>query len=420
MSQWYHRNPLKSTAPIKFNLPLKSAQTSAIQICVALNKARSTIIELVPDPSSDATILDETIKTYLSLLQGFILCFHLDKDRQPTQTSRLRNLILFKWTNSVIGTTEKYNDSVFELISILYEYALWLMKHSTWIAAQDKIDMDSAKQVHNSLKRAAGIFNFIQTHWVGQMSEKIVPGSDLDINVINAYQLTCQAEAQEVTIARAIELKHNSSLISSLAHHTLVMFTKASTLIKSLKNKMFNKWLAYLELKAAVYESYAYCYLGESLLEQEKCGDAIRSLDESEKHFQRAKKLCREYSSIKEQVKNGLNAKIDEHLFFRNLRPLVERIKEKCLRENGFIFHQKVPIDCPPLESKATHGLVAPEEFTLPPLNELWNSEAYFAFDIAVDQKKINKEKETPIEEIKEKPIQTSHDQTNESGCSIQ
>lgn len=88
------------------------------------------------------------------------------------------------------------------------------------------------------------------------MSEKIVPGSDLDINVINAYQLTCQAEAQEVTIARAIELKHNSSLISSLAHHTLVMFTKASTLIKSLKNKMFNKWLAYLELKAAVYESY--------------------------------------------------------------------------------------------------------------------------------------------------------------------
>lgn len=43
-----------------------------------------------------------------------------------------------------------------------------------------------------------------------------------------------------------------------------------------------------------------------------------------------------------------------------------------------------MPIDCPPLESKATHGLVAPEEFTLPPLNELWNSEAYFAFDIAV------------------------------------
>lgn len=103
MSQWYHRNPLKSTAALKFNLPLKSAQTSAIQICVALQKARATIIELIPDPSSDGTIIHETIKTYLSLLQGFILCFHLDKDRSPTQTSRLRNLIPFKWTNSVIG-----------------------------------------------------------------------------------------------------------------------------------------------------------------------------------------------------------------------------------------------------------------------------------------------------------------------------
>lgn len=88
------------------------------------------------------------------------------------------------------------------------------------------------------------------------MTEKIATGSDMDVNVINAYQITCQAEAQEVTIARAIELKHNASLISSLAHHTLVMFTKAATSIKSLKNKMFNKWLAYLELKAAVYESY--------------------------------------------------------------------------------------------------------------------------------------------------------------------
>lgn len=51
---------------------------------------------------------------------------------------------------------------------------------------------------------------------------------------------------------------------------------------------------------------------------------------------------------------------------------------------NGISFHQKVPVDCPPLETKATHGLVAPEEFQLPTLNELWNSDAYFAFDIAV------------------------------------
>ena len=36
-------------------------------------------------------------------------------------------------------------------------------------------------------------------------------------------------------------------------------------------------------------------------------------------------------------VKNGMNAKIDEHLFFRKLRPLVIRVKDKCVRENGFM-----------------------------------------------------------------------------------
>lgn len=420
MSQWYHRNPLKSTAQVKFNLPLKSAQTSAIQICTSLNKSRQAILDLVPDPSSDASILHQEILTYTSLLQGLIFCFNLDKERTPTQTSRLRNITYFKWTNSVLGTAEKHFDSVFELISILFEYGLWLMKHATWIASKDVIDMESAKQVHNSLKRAAGIFSFIQTHLVGQLQQKSAVGSDVDIHVINAYQVTCQAEAQEVTIARAIEMKHNASLISSLAHHTLVMFNAAAASIKQINNKVYNKWLAYLELKAAVYESYAYCYLGESLLEQEKCGDAIRALNESEKHFNRATKLCRDYSNIKEAVKNGMNAKIDEHLFFRNLRPLVSRIKEKCLRENGFIFHQKVPDDCAALETKATHGLVAPEEFHLPPLNDLWTSDAYFAFDIAVDQKKTQKEKEAAIDDIKEKPIGQSLDQQNESGCTIQ
>ena len=36
------------------------------------------------------------------------------------------------------------------------------------------------------------------------------------LHIFPAYLNQCTAEAQEVTIARAIELKHNASLISSL------------------------------------------------------------------------------------------------------------------------------------------------------------------------------------------------------------
>lgn len=51
------------------------------------------------------------------------------------------------------------------MISICYECALWLMKHASFIASQDKVDMESAKLVHTALKRAAGIFTCIQDHW---------------------------------------------------------------------------------------------------------------------------------------------------------------------------------------------------------------------------------------------------------------
>ena len=41
---------------------------------------------------------------------------------------------------------------------------------------------------------------------------------------------------------------------------------------------------------------------------------------------------------------------------------MLDRTLEKCERENGFIYHQKVPYDPVDLPlNAATHGLVAPE-----------------------------------------------------------
>ena len=65
----------------------------------------------------------------------------------------------------------------------------------------------------------------------------------------------CSAEAQEVTIARAIELKHNPSLISSLAYETSKMFTTAADSLSTLDQKIFGHWRAYFQLKAKFYMS---------------------------------------------------------------------------------------------------------------------------------------------------------------------
>ena len=52
-------------------------------------------------------------------------------------------------------------------------------------------------------------------------------GTDMDVRVLEAYLNQCQAEAQEVTIARAIELKHSPSLIAGLCAETAKMFKLA-------------------------------------------------------------------------------------------------------------------------------------------------------------------------------------------------
>ena len=57
--------------------------------------------------------------------------------------------------------------------------------------------MDEAKDVHTMLRRAAGIFTFVQTEFLPQLANPPILGSDLDPRVINAYINQCTAEAQE-------------------------------------------------------------------------------------------------------------------------------------------------------------------------------------------------------------------------------
>jgi len=57
--------------------------------------------------------------------------------------------------------------------------------------------MNEAKEVHSMLRRAAGIFTFVQTEFLPQLDSPPPLGSDLDPRVLNAYVNQCTAEAQE-------------------------------------------------------------------------------------------------------------------------------------------------------------------------------------------------------------------------------
>ncbi|KAA0708210.1 BRO1 domain-containing protein BROX [Triplophysa tibetana] len=312
-----------------------------------------------------------------------------------TQESKLRFIHNFKWTDTLQGNIgSAQQDAVFELVSMAFNVAIWYTKFASRLSGKENVTEDEAKDVHRSLKIAAGTFKTLKESHIPRLITPAEKGRDLEARVIDTYIIQSQAEAQEVTIARAIELKHNAALIAALAYETANFYQKADHTLNTLDPECSAKWRKYLQLKQDFYMAYAHCYHGQTLLAADKCGEAIRSLQEAEKctqHFtscfvryycadySRAEALCKEYRQTKGP---GSTAKPSEQLFFLKLGSLIKNTLEKCQRENGFIYFHKVPAEAPALELKASYGLAEPTPFELPALNAQCTPEVYATFDL--------------------------------------
>ncbi|KAK8399365.1 hypothetical protein O3P69_003465 [Scylla paramamosain] len=335
MSHWFHRNPLKATAEVKFDLKMVATDSQALKLCSDLKQARARLLELLPNANHEIDVVEPALTLYLSLLRGLIEV----PEGENSDWSKLRHALRYRWSHSMLGTkAEGHYDAIYELVSVLQNTAFWYMKHASKIAAQEEVSMDEAKLVHRSLRRGAGLLKYAQDEWVNKLLESPAPMSDSDPRVHTAYLNQATAEAQE--------------------------------------------------------------------------------------EYEEAGQQCKEYSHTKGP---GTQAKPEKHQFFRRLAPIVTRTLEKCERENGMIYHQKIPYDPPELEIKATYGLVAPDDYTLPPMAPLWTPVTYSAFDLTKNlseddssKSKTAQKVEGDLPAVKETEVHhTSKDHKNDSGCSI-
>ncbi|KAH0622679.1 hypothetical protein JD844_025186 [Phrynosoma platyrhinos] len=450
MTHWFHRNPLKATAPVTFNYYGVATTPAATKICNDLRSSRTRLLELFTDLSCNPDMMKNATDSYFSLLKGinfgdqdnhseiaflkrycrkllegtqhqqnccssiciyifiYLLGFIVSLD-DSSQDSKLRYIQNFKWTDTLHGhVPSAQQDAVFELISMGFNVALWYTKYASRLAGKEDITEDEAKDVHRSMKIAAGIFKHLKESHIPKLITPIEKGRDLEARLIDCYIIQCQAEAQEVTIARAIELKHNPGLIAALAYETANFYQRSDQMLSSLDPAYTMKWRKYLQLKSCFYMAYAYCYHGQTLLASDKCGESIRALQEAEKS------LCKEYGETKGP---GTTAKPSGHLFFRKLGTLVKNTLEKCQRENGFIYFQKIPPEAPQLELKANYGLVEPISFEFPAVHAQWTPESLAAFDLTKRPKEdsAKPKPEEDIKPVKEPDIKPQKD----TGCQI-
>lgn len=310
-------------------------------------------------------------------------------------------------------------DAYYELASVLTEFGLWHTKRASYLASNESLSDDEAKEVFNGLRQAAGIFMQAKNLCESKLGSGLVEKhSDADPRVLDAYHLQSLAEAQEVTVARAVELKHKSTVITAVALGTSNLFSKADDSLKSIDPAKSAKWRKYLQLKKNIYLAYAHSFKGETLLSEDKCGEAIKSLQEADKCYKLAGQLCKEYASAKGP---GKSARPGDHQFFIRLGPIVSKRLEKATHENGFIYHQRVPDEVPELESTEI-GIATPLEFSFPSHNPRWKPEIFAAFDVGKAKPQMtgkDKDDNEKIEPVKEVDDPNASGSNHETGCII-
>nr|CDS20887.1 BRO1 domain containing protein BROX [Echinococcus granulosus] len=433
MSQWFHRNPYKASGRPNFDLGPIATSISARMICSHMRERRQTLMKMFEDLGNSREAMIEATNQYISLLVGLATApdsnneLDLEDNEDDGEDSNASEApepdagnVTEKTKKDKEGKKKKekktLRDANFELIGILFNLALWFSKHAAKIASNNNIEMEQAVEVYKSLRNAAGLFEHIKKDLLSKMKGKVESGSDLDPCILEAYVLQSLAEAQEVTIARAMELKHDPGIIAPLACETAILYEKCRFGLQNISESLVAKWRAYCIFKTACFRAYAHCFYSESELKADRCSMAIASAQEALKYCTQAQNAAKVYRS-------GSGA---EFCFIRRLQPYAQRTLAKAQTENAMIYHQKVLATMPHLQLKASFGIATPElpqglNFTI---DELWQ-EAVPGFDPSKVAKWImqkdynsNQKEAEKLRSIPEAPIyQGDKDPNNASGC---
>ncbi|VDM29918.1 unnamed protein product [Toxocara canis] len=104
MAHWFHRNPIKATDEVKFELKSVLTSPESSRICGQLRVRRKQLLEYFSNASNDLKSVDDDFNEYLALFAGFIVPIG-PSGREYGAASKLAPLLRFRWANSMTGPT---------------------------------------------------------------------------------------------------------------------------------------------------------------------------------------------------------------------------------------------------------------------------------------------------------------------------
>ncbi|KAL4452240.1 hypothetical protein ABPG75_007902 [Micractinium tetrahymenae] len=397
--------PLKLSPSLKKQLAKQCNSKQGEEFVAQLEQARSRLTTALESPSVSDAAVNEAVSGYVALLLGLVAAgggatsgaanAAMDAAAAAAATpdealaaveggaapngagstspltappSRLRHAVQWGWAEAVLapppGSQPRSSgaaDAAYELASVLLAAALRLA-HAAAEASKDSasgVPTPAATRSYRLLREAAGLVELV----AGQLAPALPAGlsADLDPQVVRALCSVALADAQQLTMLRAVAKGNQPSLIAALGVDTAAMYGQACSQLATAAaaGAASSKLWQYGQYKQAYCLAYAHGFNGIALWRADKPGEGLKSLEAAAGQLAAARRASSAYNAAPPASLNLHHRRADE-----DLERIIADTQRRMQKENDTVYVQRVAAEVPPLP--AGKRLASPLPYVLP------------------------------------------------------
>eukprot|EP01023_Acetabularia_acetabulum_P066942 TRINITY_DN9126_c0_g1_i10.p1 TRINITY_DN9126_c0_g1~~TRINITY_DN9126_c0_g1_i10.p1 ORF type:complete len:608 (-),score=98.48 TRINITY_DN9126_c0_g1_i10:101-1846(-) len=348
-----------------------SHSISAEELLKQMTKIRSSTLYHIERQDIDL----KRYTDYISLLSS-ILDFQISQapkeqvankentgsSEEPKQfdVDKFSNAVSFSWREVLFPLADdkiQFWGITYEIVQMLLAIALVLVQKATQIMRRQQdsgINTVDSQQIYAQYLDAGGICKHILDKYVDTMVT--CPAMDCQKQTVTALMNFFMAEAQHITVLRAISKGNHPSLISSLASDTADLFSAAGEKLQEIVNMQLAfqrksytgcgiKLQAYISFKSYAMTTIAYSYNGLRLLGDGEGGGAVKSCEYSSELLKGdVTSAAKTYTKTLPLTSTAQYAQ-----FIKVIEVQVSTNLSKCKKDNDSVYFQKVAEQTPSL-----------------------------------------------------------------------